>query len=114
MFDRFTEIRKYFFQNQSEMAKCLNITRQAISSIEQGKSKPSYDLLYILLNKYNINLNYLLDNKGNMLLSDDDKVNNNDMISQLQSQIATLQADNNKLQAQLDLLKSIIQSNSNK
>ena len=97
MFDRFTEIRKHFFKNQSEMAECLNITRQAISSIEQGKSKPSYDLLYILLNKYNINLNYLLDNKGNMLLSDNDKVNNNDLIQQLQEKINKLEVENNLL-----------------
>lgn len=97
MFDRFAEIRKHFFKNQSEMAECLNITRQAISSIEQGKSKPSYDLLYILLNKYNINLNYLLDNKGNMLLSDDDKVNNNELIQQLQEKINQLEIENKLL-----------------
>lgn len=97
MFDRFAEIRKHFFKNQSEMAECLNITRQAISSIEQGKSKPSYDLLYILLNKYNINLNYLLDNKGNMLLSDNDKVNNNDLIQQLQDRVKELEIENKVL-----------------
>lgn len=106
MFDRFTEIRKHFFKNQSEMAECLNITRQAISSIEQGKSKPSYDLLYILLNKYNINLNYLLDNKGNMLLSDADT-------SSTSQQLQELQEENKKLQAQVELLKELLQSNSN-
>lgn len=97
MFDRFAEIRKHFFKNQSEMAECLNITRQAISSIEQGKSKPSYDLLYILLNKYNINLNYLLDNKGNMLLSDNDNINNNDLIQQLQDRVKELEIENKVL-----------------
>ena len=97
MFDRFAEIRKHFFKNQSEMAECLNITRQAISSIEQGKSKPSYDLLYILLNKYNINLNYLLDNKGNMLLSDNDNINNNELIQQLQDRVKELEIENKVL-----------------
>lgn len=97
MFDRFTEIRKHFFKNQSEMAECLNITRQAISSIEQGKSKPSYDLLYILLNKYNINLNYLLDNKGNMLLSDDDKISNSQQLQELQDKINKLEIENQLL-----------------
>lgn len=97
MFDRFAEIRKHFFKNQSEMAECLNITRQAISSIEQGKSKPSYDLLYILLNKYNINLNYLLDNKGNMLLSDDDKISNSQQLQELQDKVNKLEIENQLL-----------------
>lgn len=104
MFDRFIEIRKEIFKTQASLAKALQVSTQMISNIEQEKNKLSYDLLYILLNKYNINLNYLLDSKGNMLLSDDDKVNNNELIQQQQDRIK-------ELQAQVDLLKELLQSN---
>lgn len=114
MFDRFIEIRKHFFQNQSEMATAFNISKQTISDYERGRTFPKTDILEKLATEYNVNLNWLIAGQGNMLLSDNDRVNNNDIIQQQQKKITELQADNDKLQAQLDLLKSIIQSNSNK
>ena len=45
-----------------------------------------------------------------MLLSDNDNINNNNIINQLQSQVTELQVNNDKLQAQVDLLKDLLQS----
>lgn len=111
MFDRFIEIRKHFFQNQSEMATAFNISKQTISDYERGRTFPKTDILEKLATEYNVNLNWLIAGQGNMLLSDNDKVNNNDIINQLQSQVTALQADNDKLQSQVKVLKSLIQAN---
>ena len=97
MVDNFIEIRKKIFTSQSNMAEALNITRQAISSIEQGKSKPSIELLYKLLNQFNININYLLANKGNMLLSDTEKASTAQHIQELKDRIKELEFENKLL-----------------
>lgn len=97
MVDNFIEIRKKIFTSQSNMAEALNITRQAISSIEQGKSKPSIELLYKLLNQFNININYLLANKGNMLLSDTEKASTAQHIQELNDRIKELEFENKLL-----------------
>lgn len=104
MIDRFKEIKNKVFKNQSNMSSNLHLSRQALNNIERGISFPSYNTLYVLCNDYNINLNYLLTGQGNMLLSDDDKVNNDELIQQQQDRIK-------ELQAQVDLLKELLQSN---
>ena len=104
MIDRFKEIKNKVFKNQSNMSSNLHLSRQALNNIERGISFPSYNTLYVLCNDYNINLNYLLTGQGNMLLSDDDKVNNDELIQQQQDRIK-------ELQAQVNLLKELPQSN---
>ncbi len=102
MIDRFKEIKNKVFKNQSNMSSNLHLSRQALNNIERGISFPSYNTLYVLCNDYNINLNYLLTGQGNMLLSDDDKVNNDELIQQQQDRIK-------ELQAQVNLLKELLQ-----
>lgn len=104
MFDKFVEIRKKIFNTQSEMAIAFNTNKQTISDYERGRTSPKLDFLKKLVSDYNVNLNYLIANQGNMLLSDDDKVNNNELIQQQQDRIK-------ELQAQVDLLKELLQSN---
>lgn len=111
MTDRIKEIIKTKFNTQAAFAEYLNISRQQVTRYLNSENLLPIPTIIKLANDYNISPNWLLLGQGNMLLSDNDKVNNNDMISQLQSQIATLQADNNKLQAQVDILKSLIQAN---
>lgn len=111
MTDRIKEIISKFFDTQANFAKYLGISRQSVFRYINGDNQLTIQTLIKLANDYNISPNWLLLGQGNMLLSDNDKTNNNDIISQLQSQIATLQADNNKLQAQVEVLKSLIQAN---
>lgn len=97
MFDRFIEIRKYFFQNQSEMAAAFNISKQTISDYERGRTFPKTDILEKLATEYNINLNWLIAGQGNMLLSDNDKISSNELIQQLQDRVKELEIENKVL-----------------
>ena len=110
MVDRIKELRQKIFVSQSNMEDCLNLSRNTLSAYERGKAFFKPHTLQTLSSKYNININWLLTGKGNMLLSDNDNINNNNIINQLQSQVTELQVNNDKLQAQVDLLKDLLQS----
>lgn len=113
MTDRIKEIIKTFFNTQVAFADYLQVSRQQVTRYLNNNNQLPLSTIISLANDYKINPTWLLLGVGNMLLSDDDKVNNNELIQHLQKQITELQADNDKLQSQVDLLKSIIQSNSN-
>lgn len=51
MKNRIEEIRKARGVNQEELAKALGVTRQTISSLENGRYNPSIELAY-KLSKY--------------------------------------------------------------
>ncbi len=104
MVNRIKEIRQKIFVSQSNMEDCLNLSRNTLSAYERGKAFFKPHTLQLLASKYNININWLLTGQGNMLLSDDDKVNNNELIQQQQDRIK-------ELQAQVNLLKELLQSN---
>lgn len=70
MIDRFKEFRKSFFKTQKELANVLHISNYMISEYEHGKTPLSIDKLYILADKYNLNINWLLTGKGLMILDD--------------------------------------------
>ena len=106
MIDRIKEIRQKIFVSQSNMEDCLNLSRNTLSAYERGKAFFKPHTLQLLASKYNININWLLTGQGNMLLSD------NDTISTAQ-QLQALQEENKKLQAQVEVLKELLQSNSN-
>lgn len=69
---RFKKIRKILNLSQEELAKNLNITKQAISNIENSKSMPSIVSMSKLATKYNINLNYLIADSGEIYISKDE------------------------------------------
>ena len=51
MKNRIEEIRKARGMNQEELAKALSVSRQTISSLENGRYNPSVELAY-KLSKY--------------------------------------------------------------
>lgn len=97
MIDRIREIREKIFKTQSNMADCLGLKAQNISDYERGKAFFRPATVSLLINKYNINSNWLFTGRGNMLLSDNDKVNNNDIIQQLQDRVKELEIENKVL-----------------
>ncbi len=97
MFNSFTEIRKKIFKTQKEMAAAFNISTQMISNLENNKNKPSYEMLSILLNDYNVNLNYLIAGKGDPLLCNNDNINKDNEITQLKDKINQLEIENKLL-----------------
>ena len=106
MINRIKEIRQKIFVSQSNMEDCLNLSRNTLSAYERGKAFFKPHTLQLLASKYDININWLLTGKGNMLLSDDNT-------SSTSQQLQALQEENKKLQAQVEVLKELLQSNSN-
>lgn len=64
--NRLQKIRKKLKLSQEEIADETNITYRAYTSYERGDRKPSFEFLVKLVEKYNVNLNWLIAGKGEM------------------------------------------------
>ena len=67
--NRLHKIRKKLRLSQEEIADETSITYRAYTSYERGDRKPSFEFLVKLVEKYNVNLNWLIAGKGEMFLS---------------------------------------------
>ncbi len=68
---RIKKVRQLLNKSQQELADELNITKQAVSNIETGKSAAGLNLLSKLLIDYGINLNYIIGGVGSIFLEDE-------------------------------------------
>lgn len=63
---------KFFRKNNNisaeELAKNINAKASTIYNYESGYSKPNADILRIFIEKYNLNINWLLTGKGQMFI----------------------------------------------
>ena len=66
---RFKYVRKMLNMSQEMLANILDITKQAVSNIENSKSMPSIQIMSKLAIKYSINLNYLVAGIGDMYIN---------------------------------------------
>ena len=66
---RIKKIRKLLDKSQEELANELNVTKQAISNIENSKSAPGINLLSKLLIDYDININYIIAGIGDVFIT---------------------------------------------
>lgn len=65
---RLKELRKFLGLNQQQLAQTLEVTQPFLSSIENGKSSLSRNLLTHISNSYpHINTNWLLTGAGEMV-----------------------------------------------
>lgn len=62
--DMIRNIRKNNNLTQKEFADSLNVTFQAVSKWENGKNIPDIETLKLICNKYNIDINTLLNNNN--------------------------------------------------
>jgi len=69
---RFKNVRKVLNMSQDEFANSLGVTKQAVSNFEHSKSMPSTAIMGKMLSKFNINLNYLVSEVGNMFINQDE------------------------------------------
>jgi len=69
--ERLKKIRIELKLNQQQLADQLGVTQAAISATEKGKNNLTSETLYILLTKYNINLNYLIAGIGTMFIKEE-------------------------------------------
>jgi transcriptional regulator with XRE-family HTH domain len=67
--ERLLEARQQLRLKQKEMAPDLEVSASALSGLEKGKSKPSYDVLKRLYKRFNIDLHYLIDGMGDALIN---------------------------------------------
>lgn len=68
------EIRKQNNMSQEEFAEIFNVTRQTISSWENSKSYPDIDTLVKISNRFNISLDTLLKEDGELVKEFDKKI----------------------------------------
>ena len=66
---RLRDLRKKLGYNQKNFADLLGITERTLRNYEKGNNLPS-SLLTILIEKFNININWLLTGEGDMFLKD--------------------------------------------
>lgn len=100
MRERIKQIMDHEHLNSSEFADKLGIGRAVISHILNGRNNPSLDVVTRILSKIdNIDPEWLISGKGNMLKLDTSNISNNNVVS---SQIEL----NTKTNAQADLFST--------
>lgn len=104
MVHRIKELREQLFKTQANMAKALGLKTNAISAYEVGTSFLKPEKIAYLVESYNLNANWLLTGKGNMFLKDTDTIGDKDKITELEK-------ENERLKAQLEVLKELINQN---
>ena len=68
--ERIKILRKQLKFSQEEFAAKLNITKQAISNMETGKSSPSPTVLYKMHTLLDVNLNYIIAGTGDIFITE--------------------------------------------
>ena len=63
---RLREIRKRLNLSQEEFGRILGLKRSSLGKHERGNSFPTGKMLNILVNKYNVSMDYLLSNRGTL------------------------------------------------
>ena len=68
--ENLAKLRKHFNLAQNEFAEKLDISARAYVNYERGERKPPCELLIKLLRNYNVNLNWIIANEGEMFLDE--------------------------------------------
>lgn len=69
MNDKLREIRKKLEMTQKEFGQSLGVSRDTYASYESGRVIPSETFLQLLSKTYNVNYEWLTDNKGDMFIT---------------------------------------------
>lgn len=65
---RFKELRKCLNLTQTELAESIGVTRGVIANIELGRVPPRAGLLQMIVEKYKVNKDWLIDGVGEMFI----------------------------------------------
>lgn len=76
--NRYKKIREYLKLSQTKLAEETESFQGYISRIEKGKMLPTFANMYVLANRFKVNLNYLFGTSDNIL-----NVYNVDSVSEL-------------------------------
>lgn len=58
--ERFNELLKNSDKKQCELAEYCHVSRQLITEYKKGRGYPSYDVLIMICNFYDVSADYLL------------------------------------------------------
>lgn len=99
---RLKEFKSIMHLTSLEVSKELDISVRTFGSYERDEALPGSKFYYMLINKYNVNVNWLISGIGTMFINQNLPYNN-DSISQLQAEI---KFSNNDMNALLEMLKA--------
>lgn len=99
---RLREFRAIKRLTSSEVANKLGIPVRTLGSYERGEVLPGSKFYNLMIENYDININWLISGRGSMFISQN-VVQNKDSISQLQEEI---KLSNDDLKMLIDILKS--------
>jgi transcriptional regulator with XRE-family HTH domain len=88
--ERLRKFRKYLKLNQGELSVYLDIGRADLSSTERGRIYPTVYVLYLLKNKFNVSLNWLLFNEGEIFYTEPVKRRENSGLNPLNEELKDL------------------------
>lgn len=80
MNNRLREIREKLHLQQGEFAQQLEVVQQQLSKYERNKNKPSAEVFAKLIEKFNININWLLTGEGKMFIETNDNLKHPDAV----------------------------------
>jgi transcriptional regulator with XRE-family HTH domain len=69
---RFKRFRESIEKTQAQLAKELNVYQSTITNIEMGKTFPGIRYLHYFQDKYRLNINWMLNGRGEILMTDED------------------------------------------
>lgn len=95
--ERIRKVRNNFGLPQLDFCKSLNVSKPTLSDVENGKSKPSFDILFGLSSQFNVNLDFILYGIGPMF--------HDELFKEL-SNLCELARNSNDLTEMLLLLKN--------
>ena len=93
---RLKELRLKYDLGQAQVAKMVNVTKNAISTYENGTRQPSYETLIRLAVIYRVSTDYLLGMKNDQVLdisglTEDDVIAVREMVELLSKKNETIQ-----------------------
>jgi transcriptional regulator with XRE-family HTH domain len=105
---RFNELFKTLSFTPNSLSKELNVTQPTIKKLEKGETLPNAKVLIPLLERYNVNINWLLGGQGEMFL-ENLEYNNEKGIDKKITQIGHYNNSNNSNTIENTFLKSKIE-----
>lgn len=87
---RLRKLRKHLKLNQGELAVHIEIGRADLSSTERGRIYPTVYVLYLLKKKFNVSLNWILFNEGEMFYTPPVKRRKNSGLNPLNEELHDL------------------------
>lgn len=66
--DRFTQLIRILNFTPNSLSKELNVTQPTIKKLEKGETLPNAKVLIPLLERFNVNINWLLSGQGEIFL----------------------------------------------